>query len=209
MAVNINLNNVETTTNKGETVTGNEASTTKYLSTKGVYDWVTTNFKAIFSENTAFNKNFGTTAGTVAAGDDSRLSSSIHTTFSAALNPSDATTYYSMIIGGFPQVSIASSGMRFLRSGTITDFNIFGAHSANGSGESTSIYLRNVTTATDYLITSAWLENYGASTFTNQSYSGLSIPVGNTTDLWNIKIVYPTFATNPTTIQYSWGILLK
>lgn len=154
-------------------------------------------------------RNLGTTAGTVAAGDDSRLSSSIHTTFSAALNPADGTTYYSMIIGGFPQVSIGSSGMRFLRTGTITDFNIIGAHVVNGSGESTSIYLRNVTTATDYLITSAWLENYGASTFKNQSYTGLSIPVGNTTDLWNIKIVYPTFATNPTNVQYSWGILLK
>jgi hypothetical protein len=73
MAIDINLNNVESTTNKGETVAGNEASTTKYLSIKGVYDWVTANFKATFSENTAFNKNFGTTTGTVAEGNDSRF----------------------------------------------------------------------------------------------------------------------------------------
>ena len=73
MAIDINLTGVETTTNKGETVVGNEASTTKYLSIKGLYDWVTANFKATFSENTAFNKNFGTTAGTVAQGNDSRF----------------------------------------------------------------------------------------------------------------------------------------
>jgi predicted RecA/RadA family phage recombinase len=77
MAVDINLTNVESTTNKGETVAGNEASTTKYLSIKGVYDWVTANFKATFSENTAFNKNFGTTSGTVAEGNDSRFNKNI------------------------------------------------------------------------------------------------------------------------------------
>lgn len=38
-----------------------------------IVNWVTTNFEPIFSKNTAFNKNFGTTSGTVCEGNDSRL----------------------------------------------------------------------------------------------------------------------------------------
>jgi len=39
-----NAGSYELSTNKGETVTGNEISTTKYLSIKGVYDWATNLF---------------------------------------------------------------------------------------------------------------------------------------------------------------------
>ncbi|AWW31824.1 hypothetical protein DN752_17740 [Echinicola strongylocentroti] len=43
------------------------------LSTPATQSWVQSGYEPLFSKNTAFNKNFGTTSGTVAQGDDSRI----------------------------------------------------------------------------------------------------------------------------------------
>lgn len=64
--------------NKLKTITNfkyNDATgaLTTQLGTLGSNAYTSTAFEPAFSKNTAFNKNFGTTAGTVAQGDDSRL----------------------------------------------------------------------------------------------------------------------------------------
>lgn len=175
-----------------------------------IVNWVTTNFEPIFSKNTAFNKNFGTTAGTVCEGNDIRIGEWMQTPITPSYNPLDSTTYYTAIFFGTPLTTSGAFGVRMMKTGTINNFTIVGSHvTADASGLSTSIYLRNITTATDYPITTAWLENYAASSQTVQSYSGLGIPIGNTTDIWNIKIVTPVYAPNPTTVQYCWGFIIE
>lgn len=71
----------EDVANKSTSVVTDQASDVKYPSVKSVYDWVVgllgsyltsataaSTYEPIFSKNTAFNKNFGTSAGTVAEG---------------------------------------------------------------------------------------------------------------------------------------------
>ena len=122
--------------------------------------------------------------------------------------PADSTTYYYTRNGYFGVLSSAL-GNPFTVTGTINTIRINASHSTNPTSESVSIYLRNITTATDYTITTAWNDSYGASTLTSVLYTGLNIPIGNTTDTWCIKIVTPAWATNPTNWQWSFDFLIN
>ena len=59
----------------------------------------------------------------------------------------------------------------------------------------------NVTTATDYLV-GTFKEDYTLSTSKTFKFTGLNIAV-NGTDYWTIKILTPTWVTNPTTVAIS------
>lgn len=210
MAVNINLNNVETTTNKGETVTGNEASTTKYLSTKGVYDWVTTNFKAIFSENTAFNKNFGTTAGTVLEGNAAR-----YMTINFAMNivnPADSTTYY---VGrssfATPTTVDTDHSFKTNIAGTIVKIVMQVGKSSGGttgSTENCTAAIKNITTATSSASFGDFLTNVGALNSKDANLGGTTMVVAATDDI-AIEITTPAWSTNPTNLRIGGYILIK
>ncbi len=76
----------ENSANKTDTMAGNTASSIKYLSAKGVYDWGIATFQQINAVLTGLISlgatAFGTTAGTFAQGNDSRFNrvfSPIHT----------------------------------------------------------------------------------------------------------------------------------
>jgi len=123
--------------------------------------------------------------------------------------PADSTTYYYLIKGVGAQLSVSTYGQSFLTTGTITTVAVHALHSNNPTSESVKIYLRNDTTATDYTITLAWNDSYGASSSKSVIYTGLSIPVGNTTDKWVIKIITPAWVTNPTNWQWAWDFLIE
>jgi len=123
--------------------------------------------------------------------------------------PADSTTYYYLIRGGSAQLSISTFGQPFLTTGTITTVAVHALHTNNPTTESVLIYLRNDTTATDYTITLAWNDSYGASTSKSVVYTGLSIPIGNTTDKWVIKIITPAWVTNPTNWAWAWDFLIE
>ena len=123
--------------------------------------------------------------------------------------PADSTTYYYLIRGGVAQLSVSTFGQPFLTTGTITTVAVHALHTNNPTTESVLIYLRNDTTATDYTITLAWNDSYGASTSKSVVYTGLSIPIGNTTDKWVIKIITPAWVTNPTNWQWAWDFLIE
>jgi len=58
----------EDSANKTSTVIGNETSTVKYPTIKGMYDWAVALFEPKFAKNTGFNLPLGNTAGTVMQG---------------------------------------------------------------------------------------------------------------------------------------------
>lgn len=239
----------ENVANKTDTVSGNEASSTKYLSVKGFYDyligftWLTDSIfgtwmngltgkttpvdadgitikdsadsnKAKFLSFTnlkAFLKTyFDTVYATAAALALKKSSYYIDGAFTGNFPaPADSTTYYYLIRGGAAQLSISTFGQPFLTTGTITTVAVHALHTNNPTTESVLIYLRNDTTGIDYTITLAWNDSYGASTSKSVVYTGLSIPIGNTTDKWVIKIITPAWVTNPTNWQWAWDFLIE
>lgn len=117
-------------------------------------------------------------------------------------NPTDATTRY---IGGAPisQLSAyANATYTAPVAGTVTaaTFSWYGSGTA-GSNETISMYVR-VNDTTDYLIASV------GNTSANKQFvnSALSIALA-ANDTFSIKLVYPTWATNPTSVYIS-GVLL-
>ena len=126
---------------------------------------------------------------------------------SAILSPADSTAY---LMPNFATLApAATTGARvwkFTKSGTVLNVNVAVNQSANGSSEVVTVYLRNNTTATDYLCGTFTLDGgVNANTFANYS---VSIPI-NTTDLWAIKILTPAWVTNPTNCYFSVTIFNK
>lgn len=117
-----------------------------------------------------------------------------------SFSPSDSTSYgFCQAFVSSPTTNITSTVTRplsFISAGTLKAFNYLQYQSNNGSSETVSIYLRNVTTATNNLIGN-FTSDAGVSQFKDYWFTGLNISV-NTTDSYMIVIVTPTWATNPT-----------
>jgi hypothetical protein len=112
-----------------------------------------------------------------------------------AITVVDATNYhFGTILTGLSGTD-ARRSFKFTSAGTVTAASFTLEQTTNGSGETVTIYLRNVTTATDTSI-GTFTSNFGASTTLKQLFSGLSISV-NATDDYTIKITTPTWVTNP------------
>jgi hypothetical protein len=119
------------------------------------------------------------------------------TLFSLAIvTPTDSSNYYINSLPETPTSIDARRAWKFTSAGTITAASLTLQQVGNGSSETVSIFLRNVTTATDTSI-GTFTSNFGASTTLKQLFSGLSISV-NTTDDYTIKIAAPIWVTNPT-----------
>jgi hypothetical protein len=88
---------------------------------------------------------------------------------------------------------------------TIKELILTSLHANAGSNEDVTLYIRNITTATDYLV-GTFKEDYSANAAKTFKFTGLNIAV-NGTDFWTVKILTPTWVTNPTSVRY--GIRIK
>jgi hypothetical protein len=116
-------------------------------------------------------------------------------------NPLDNLTYY---IGGGVYITSAwttTAGVRrtYVSSPrTITEVNFAAIATNNASGESVQIYVR-VNNTTDYTISTTFTMNAGANAYNLLNVTGSNIPL-SANDYWEIKIVCPAWATNPTAV---------
>jgi hypothetical protein len=126
---------------------------------------------------------------------------------SAILAPADSTAYLMPNMATLaPATSTGARVWKFNKSGTVLNVSVAAQQSANGTSEAVTVYLRNNTTATDYLCGTFTMDGgVNANTFANYS---VSIPI-NTTDLWAIKILTPAWVTNPTGVYFAVQIFNK
>ena len=111
------------------------------------------------------------------------------------ISPLDSTSYHFGIQPWTPSTTAAFRGFKFTDAGTVEKFSFALSQTLNGSNQTVTIYLRNVTTATDYSI-GTFTSDFGATSTLKTLFSGLSIAV-NTTDDWTVKILTPAWGTNP------------
>ena len=165
--------------------------------------WVTNNFEAAFSKNTAFNKNFGTTSGTVCEGNDTRLLSYVvQPRFYTSLNPGDSTTYYPVYtFAGGVTTNDVRSRHKALKAGTSLNVNFTYICSA-GSNEGVTIQIHNLTAVTSLTLTST-LDLSVASANLQYLNQSLTYSVG---DEIQVRIITPAWATNPTAFLFCFDL---
>jgi len=166
-------------------------------------------YKATFSENTAFNKNFGTTAGTVLEGNAARYMTIPF--FNLQLNPADSTTYYlgrtSLTIP--PKTVDTEASFQCGIAGTIVEIHIeAAANTISGSNENVTAKIRNVTTATSSSSFGNFTTDATSTTSKAFSLTGATAVVAATDEI-AVEINTPAWATNPTAVRMSGWILIK
>jgi hypothetical protein len=119
--------------------------------------------------------------------------------------PADATTYYFGCLAGLaPSTTAALARLYIPKSGKLSKANIsWYASGVAGSNESISVYIR-VNNATDYLIASKGDTN-AFKLFSNNRMT-VNVMIG---DYVEIKIVCPTWATNPTNLVLGGSLILE
>ncbi len=113
-------------------------------------------------------------------------------------SPLDSTAY---LMGNNPNVLLATNrGFMVMTSGTITRVLITLTQGTNATSETVTVYLRNITDATETQI-GTFTSDFGANTLTFFDYTSLTytVTIGK---VYALKFLTPAWATNPTT----WGI---
>lgn len=141
----------------------------------------------------------GVTAG-IQSQIDGKLYNLLFTSLTLS-SPLDTTAYYISQISSAPGTTDTSRAFNFGFTGTLKQALLTVSQTTNGSGEDVTIYLRNITTNTDYTI-GVWTSNFGTNTGKGFFFSGLSIPISST-DSYTVKIVTPAWATNPANHFYN------
>jgi hypothetical protein len=172
-------------------------------------DYLDTIYKATFSENTAFNKNFGTTAGTVLEGNADRYMTIPFTNFT--FNPADSTTYYLGRLAQTitPKTTDSDTSFQCGIAGTIVEIHmeVFG-NTISGSTENVAAKIRNVTAATSSASFGNFQTNATSTTSLSFRLAGATSVVAATDEI-AIEINTPVWGTNPTAVRWSGWILLK
>lgn len=120
----------------------------------------------------------------------------IQCAFTTITTVNDGTSYHFGILQGVSASGTANRrDFKFTQAGTLKIVSLSLDQATNGSNETVNIYLRNVTTATDYSI-GTFTSDFGANTTLKTRFTGLSIAV-NTSDNWVVKILTPPWGTNP------------
>jgi hypothetical protein len=115
----------------------------------------------------------------------------------SGLSPNDNTTYYIGPSSGIIATTEANRRWKFPYETTIRTLSIALGQTTAGTSEAVSVYLRNSTAGTETLV-GTFTSNFTAATGAFFNFSGLNISIPNTTDNWTLKIVTPTWVTNPT-----------
>ena len=114
----------------------------------------------------------------------------------SGLTPMDGTTYYIGPSSGIVAATEANRRWQFPYATTIRNLSIALGQTTAGTSEAVSVYLRNSTAGTETLV-GTFTSNFTAGTAAFFNFSGLNISIPNTTDNWTLKIVTPSWATNP------------
>lgn len=122
---------------------------------------------------------------------------------SSTTNPADATIYY--LSFNFESLAVTDTVRQFSfdRTETLKEIALTVLQATNGSNETINVYLRNLTTATDYSL-GTFTSDFGANQSKTFLFTGLNISV-NSINNWTFKILTPTWVTNPT----SWRIGIR
>lgn len=113
-----------------------------------------------------------------------------------SVNPADSTSYHFNGNSSTPSTTDTQRSFLFGKAGIIDRVFLGYQQNVNGSGESNTLYLRNITTATDYEV-GTFASNFGTATGSGFNFESLSISV-NSTDSYTWKILTPAYSTNPT-----------
>lgn len=124
---------------------------------------------------------------------------------SGSVSPVDATIYFFGAQNLIAQTTNNASQAFYVASaGTITSAMVrMWADTAVGTAESISVYIR-VNDTTDYLVAAVGSAT-AARVFSN---TGLSIPV-TAGDTFSFKVVFPTWATNPTSVSFTARVVVS
>lgn len=112
-----------------------------------------------------------------------------------AVNPADATNYHFNGNSIAPSSTDSARAFKFAKAGTIDRVYLAYQQTTNGSNETITLYLRNVTAGTDASV-GTFTSDFGGSTGSGFNFEGLSLSV-NSTDFYTWKITTPTWSTNP------------
>lgn len=113
-----------------------------------------------------------------------------------SITPADSTSYHFNGNSSTPSTIDTQRSFLFGKAGIIDRVFLGYQQNVNGSGESNTLYLRNITTATDYEV-GTFESNFGTATGSGFNFESLSISV-NSTDSYTWKILTPAYAANPT-----------
>lgn len=130
---------------------------------------------------------------------DSKKLIGVYTAVTTGLAPADSTTYYLGLQSALAATTTDTfRKFLFTKIGTIDNvgFHLFQT-GVNGSNETVTLFLRNITTATNYTI-GTFTADFGAGTIKDFNYTSLGISIPNTTDYYTFGITCPLWATNPT-----------
>lgn len=121
-------------------------------------------------------------------------------------SPVDASTYFFGNSVFSPQVTVAGyRKLRVVQTGRITAMYLDVVVATTlGSGESSTVSIR-LNDTTDYTFSTAVLHS---GTFQTYSKSDFNIPV-TAGDYIELKIVTPTWVTNPTNVYYLFSLLVE
>ncbi len=163
---------------------------TLYVSLAGSYanpSWIT---------SLAWSKITGTPTTLSGYGiTDAALKNYSYTGQFLAVNPADATNYHFNGNSIAPSSTDSARAFKFAKAGTIDRVYLAYQQTTNGSNETITLYLRNVTAGTDASV-GTFTSDFGASTGSGFNFEGLSLSV-NSTDFYTWKITTPTWSTNP------------
>lgn len=122
----------------------------------------------------------------------------------ASDNPADGATRYISVIQGLPPRTAASNGPMVVPvDGTVVGYHVSTHVNAGGGSELVNFYLRLNDTTDFGNETIAWDTNYK-----ELVVSGLSQAVA-AGDKLIVKMVYPTWATDPTTVRHFGWVLME
>lgn len=175
------------------------------LDTNKVYRWSGSTYIEVAANSGVWGAITGTITNQTDLQNALNLKYNIYNFSSATTNLADATTYYLSFNFEALAVTEAVRQFNFDKSETIKELILTSLHAVGGSTGNITIYMRNITTATDYLV-GTFSEFFTANTAKTFKFTGLNIAV-NDTDFWTIKLVTPTWSTNPTSVRY--GIRIK